>query len=154
MGPENDDEFGAALRGEGELRNWLAANAAALREVTGAGLVEAFGGLIARVDQDVLVGGFADRLAATMRRALAGGFDGWVDDDLAFTRPWGFDLSALTVPVTVWQGDADLMVPSAHGRWLAQHIPHATAKPAPGHGHLSLLETYRDAIVDDLIAAE
>ncbi len=151
MGPENHEEFGAALAGESHVRAWLEANAAPMVRVTGDELAEALGGLIPQVDRDVLVGGFADAMAAEMRRALAHGFDGWIDDDLAFTKPWGFDLAALRVPVTVWQGDLDLMVPAAHGAWLARHVPTATAKPAPGHGHISLVTTYRDEIVSDLL---
>jgi len=90
-------------------------------------------------------------MAAEMRRALAPGFDGWVDDDMAFIRPWGFDLASIGVPVVVWQGDLDLMVPSAHGKWLAEKIPGAFAKPAIGHGHISLVVEYRDAILRDLM---
>jgi hypothetical protein len=29
---------------------------------------------------------------------------GWFDDDMAFINDWGFDLSAITVPVSLWQG--------------------------------------------------
>jgi pimeloyl-ACP methyl ester carboxylesterase len=152
MGPENHAEFGAALDGERDLRAWLADNAEAMRSVTGPGLADAFGGLVPQADKDVLAGGFAERMAATMRRALAGGFDGWVDDDLAFIAPWGFDLATITVPVAVWQGDLDLMVPFAHGAWLRRHLGNATAHAAPGHGHISLVTSYRNAILDDLLA--
>lgn len=151
MGPENHAEFGAALRGEAALRTWLAANAADFAQVTGPGLVSALGGLIPQVDKDALAGSVADAFAATTRRALAGGFDGWIDDDLAFIEPWGFALSSIGVPVTVWQGDLDLMVPAAHGEWLASAVPGAVARAAPGHGHISLITTFRDAIVDDLL---
>lgn len=151
MGPENHEEFGAATHGETAVRAWLAANAAHFASVTGDEIAEAFGGLVPPIDRDVLVGGFAGAMAAEMRRALAHGFDGWIDDDLAFVRPWGFDLGAMRVPVTVWQGDLDLMVPAAHGAWLASHVPGAVAKPAPGHGHISLVTTYRDEIVGDLL---
>ncbi|GAC1543959.1 MAG: alpha/beta hydrolase [Vulcanimicrobiaceae bacterium] len=151
MGPENHREFGAALRGEADLRAWLLANAADFASVSGAGIADAFGGLVPQIDKDVLRGGFADDMAAEMRRALAHGFDGWIDDDLAFVKPWGFDLAAVRVPVTIWQGDQDLMVPSAHGTWLAARTPMAVAKPARGHGHISLVTTYRDEIVRDLL---
>jgi pimeloyl-ACP methyl ester carboxylesterase len=153
MGPENIDEFGAALSSEDELREWLERNAPGLREVNGRGLAAAFGGLVPPVDKDALSGSFADRMAASYRRGLARGFDGWIDDDLAFINDWGFDLSAITTPATIWQGDLDLMVPFAHGAWLANHIPRATARFAPGHGHISLLASYAEAVVDDLISA-
>lgn len=106
-----------------------------------------------QVDKDVLVEGFAEELAAGIRRALAGGFDGWVDDDLAFVRPWGVDLGRITSPVTVWQGDLDLMVPAAHGAWLAGHVPGAVARTPEGHGHISLVTAYRGRILDELLAA-
>jgi pimeloyl-ACP methyl ester carboxylesterase len=152
MGPENHAEFGAALRGERDVRTWLTNNAETMRQVTGPELAGAFGGLVPDVDKRVLAGGFAERMAATLRRALAGGFDGWIDDDLAFVQPWGFDLGEIKIPVTVWQGDLDLMVPFAHGAWLRRHLPGAISHAAPGHGHISLITTYRDAIVDKLLA--
>ena len=151
MGPENIDEFGEALKGEAALRGWMAKNGEPLKTITGPALADAFGGLIPQVDRDVLVGGFADEMAAVMRRALDHGFDGWIDDDIAFTRDWGFAVDAMKVPVTVWQGDLDLMVPFAHGRWLAKTIPGATAKLVPGHGHISLVTRYRPAILEGLL---
>jgi pimeloyl-ACP methyl ester carboxylesterase len=152
MGAENHAEFGAAVAGEAALRTWLMANAEPMRSVTGHDLAAAFGDLVSDADRDVIVGGFAERFAAVMRRALGAGFDGWIDDDLAFTRPWGFPLESITAPVTVWQGDQDRMVPLAHGRWLASHIPAARARIVPGHGHVSLVTAHRAAILDDLLA--
>jgi pimeloyl-ACP methyl ester carboxylesterase len=152
MGPENVAEFGLAIAGEAALRAFQEANFPALREITGAGLSAAFGGLVPQVDRDEMRGVFADELAAVLRRALAPGFDGSIDDDLAFTRPWGFDVAEISVPVTVWQGDLDLMVPFAHGQWLAAHIGHARARLIGGHGHISLVTRHRDEILDDLLA--
>jgi pimeloyl-ACP methyl ester carboxylesterase len=151
MGPENVEEFGAALEGEAALRAWKHANAEPFRHVTGEELAEAFGGLVPQIDKDELQGGYAEAMAANMRRALAPGFDGWVDDDLAFTLPWGFEVGAINLPVTVWQGDLDLMVPFAHGAWLAKHILTAQFRSVPGHGHISLVTRYRNEILDGLI---
>lgn len=152
MGPENHAEFGAALRGEAALRAWLVTNGVAFVTATASELVAAFGDLLPPVDAAVLEGGFADEMAAEMRRSLAHGFDGWLDDDLAFVRPWGFDLAEIRTPVTIWQGSEDLMVPRAHGAWLAAHVPNARARFAAGHGHISLVTTYREEIVRDLLA--
>lgn len=152
MGPENVDEFQAALGAEDALRAWMRENGEAFRHVTGEAIAQAFGGLVAPIDKAVLTtGGYAEQMAAVMRRALEHGFDGWVDDDRAFARPWGFDVGGIQLPVTVWQGDLDLMVPFAHGRWLAQHLPHATAQMVAGHGHISLVTQYRCEILDDLL---
>ena len=150
MGPENVAEFGAALQGEQALRTWLVENAEPFRSVTGEALAEAFGGLVPEVDKDVLVGGYADLLATVFRRALEHGFDGWIDDDLACTQPWGFSVGDIRVPVTVWQGALDLMVPFAHGRWLLSTIPGAVGRMVAGHGHISLVTRYRDEVLADL----
>ena len=83
---------------------------------------------------------------------LRSGNDGWFDDDLAFTRPWGFELSDMSVPVAVWQGGEDLMVPFAHGEWLASRIPTAHPRLRPEHGHLSLALDAFGELLDDLIA--
>jgi pimeloyl-ACP methyl ester carboxylesterase len=150
MGPENVDEFGAAVQGEEALRAFMAEFGEPLRTISGPEISAAIGGLLPAVDRDPR---YAEDWAASLHRGLAGGLDGWIDDDLAFTKPWGFALEALTVPVRIWQGDLDLMVPEAHGAWLAGHIPNATLHRAPGEGHLSLPYRFRDAILDDLVVA-
>ena len=148
MGPENHDEFGAALKGEAEIDSWMNANAGSMKNVTGAEIKEAFGGLIGDADKAVIEGDFADQMAATMRSGLAVSFDGWIDDDLAFVRPWGFNLREISKPVFIWQGDDDFMVPHAHSKWLAEHIPGSQLKFVPGHGHISLVEKYRAEILN------
>ena len=99
----------------------------------------------------MLVGGAAEALAAMFQQALAPGVDGWLDDDLAFVRPWGFDLDAIAVPVTIWQGGQDRMVPAPHGPWLADRVPGARARFDDAHGHISLVTDDYGAVLDDLL---
>jgi pimeloyl-ACP methyl ester carboxylesterase len=115
-------------------------------DVKPADLVEAFGDLISEVDRRALAGGLADHLAASFHAAVSTGIAGWRDDDLAFVTDWGFRPEDIPVPVSLWQGDQDRMVPFAHGRWLAEHVPGADVHLVPGEGHLSLIANF-DAIV-------
>jgi pimeloyl-ACP methyl ester carboxylesterase len=152
MGAENLAEFGAAADGPAQLTAYLEREAAGLAGVGAADLAAALGDLVSDVDRDVLTGGFADYLAASFHAALATGVAGWRDDDLAFLTGWGFGLDAFEVPVALWQGDQDRMVPLGHGRWLAAHIPGAAVHLVPGEGHLSLLTRGLGAILADLAA--
>ena len=88
-------------------------------------------------------------VAASFNHAVAQGPGGMVEDTLQIVQPWGFDLAAITVPVSVWQGARDRMVPFAHGRWLAATIPGARAHLFDDEGHISLV-TKIDEILADL----
>jgi len=147
MGPENHEEFGAALKGEAAVEDWMNQNAGAFKNVSGSEIIEAFGGLLGEADKAALKAGSADQMAASTRSALAVSFDGWIDDDLVFVKPWGFDLAAITKPVFLWQGDDDLMVPHAHSYWLEKHIPTAKLTFKAGEGHFSLGIKYRGEIL-------
>jgi pimeloyl-ACP methyl ester carboxylesterase len=151
MGPENVEEFSRARQGEFALTPWLEAEAANFANVSGAEVAAAFGGLVSDVDRSALTGEFADYLATCLRRALSTGIAGWRDDSLAFVREWGFDLGQIKRPVAVWQGGEDRMVPFAHGKWLAEHIPAARAHLDPQQGHLSLAVTALEQIIDELV---
>src|SRR5712692_8827556 len=150
MGPENIEEFGAAIDGEERLNPYLEREAAVLRKVTGSDVAAALGGLVSEVDKRVLTGDYAEIMAHSFRRAVSAGIAGWRDDDLAFTRPWGFELSTIRVPVAIWQGDEDRMVPFAHGKWLAANIPGARSRLLTGDGHLSLV-THLERVLDELL---
>jgi pimeloyl-ACP methyl ester carboxylesterase len=147
MGPENHEEFGAALKGEASIEEWMNVNAGAFKNVTGGDIIEAFGGLLGDADKAALAAGGAEQMAASTRSALAVSFDGWIDDDLVFVKPWGFDLTEITKPVFLWQGDDDFMVPHAHSYWLEKHIPTATLIFKAGEGHISLGIKYRAEIL-------
>ena len=151
MGPENHEEFGAAVAGEEVIENWMKRNYETFANVQGSDLIESFGGLIGDSDKKALTPEVAEADAKSFRRALSKGYYGWLDDDLAFVQRFGFDLEKIEKPVLVWQGDDDFMVPKAHSEWLAKHIPTATLNFVPGHGHISLGESYREEIIQQAI---
>ncbi len=154
MGAENVAEFGAAVAGEEQLTSYLEAAAAGLAAITGPQVAEGLGDLISAADKAAATGEFADYLAASFRAAVRTGIAGWRDDDLAFVSDWGFTMgeAGAGAPVAVWQGDQDMMVPCAHGAWLAAHVPGAEAHLLPGEGHLTLGVTSFGAILDGLLA--
>lgn len=152
MGEQNIDEFGLALKGEKAIRPSLEAEAAGLRGTDAAGLIEGMATLLPDVDRAVLTAEFGEDMAASFAEALRTGVDGWVDDDLAFVAPWGFTLAEIAVPTFVWQGSEDLMVPFAHGQWLAARVPGATAHLQHGEGHLSIGVGAIARMLDELVA--
>ena len=149
MGPENVEEFGLAATSRAGLEAFLEAELDGHRDVTGEQLADALGGLVSDVDRAALTGDFADGLARLMRRGVSAGTAGWLDDDLAFAKPWGFDLRAIATPASIWHGAQDLMVPFAHGEWLAAHIPGARVHLYDDEGHISLVQQL-PRILDDL----
>ncbi len=80
-----------------------------------------------------------------------------IDDYLVCRRHWGFDPADMPIPVTLWHGGADRLVPLAHARTLAAAIPDCTARVAPDGGHFfysrSLAEIIGSLLPDDVAVA-
>lgn len=152
MGPENVEEFEAVIAGDPEAEGRIRVQVEELRNIQPDQLIAGFGGLLSEPDAAVLVGEVAEFMAAWMRLAASNGADGYWDDDLVFVGDWGFDLAAMKVPVTVWRAELDLMVPPAHGEWLASHVAGAEAVRVAGEGHISMVTRHLDEIVDKLAA--
>jgi pimeloyl-ACP methyl ester carboxylesterase len=140
MGEDNVKEFGAALEGEDAVRPLLEEFSAGVAGATPEQLADEMRTLLSPPDAAALTGELAEHLYGSFRTATKRGVDGWLDDDLAFTTPWGFDLGAIAVPVQLWQGGQDLMVPPAHGEWLARHVPGADVHISAPDGHLTVVE--------------
>ena len=148
MGEENHVEFGAAEKGPEAIEEWMKEFSPEIAVVTGEQIVAAFGGLVGDVDKKALNDGAGEGIANSYRQALEVTYFGWMDDDLAFVEPWGFDLASITKPIELWQGNDDFMVPHAHGYWLEKNIPNAKLNFVPGEGHISLLTNKRAEILD------
>ena len=76
---------------------------------------------------------FLDDLLNGSRKQLAAPFS----DIVVFARDWGFRLDEITVPVRWWHGDADHIVPFAHGRHVVSKLADAELYPMPGESHLA-----------------
>jgi pimeloyl-ACP methyl ester carboxylesterase len=57
-------------------------------------------------------------------------------DFVLFTRPWGFSVRDIRVPIRWWHGDADHIVPLAHGEHVVKLLPDAELYIRPGESHL------------------
>jgi pimeloyl-ACP methyl ester carboxylesterase len=138
MGQTNIEEFGAALRGAEALDDYLRDQQRELSAVTAEGVIAALSQLLTPVDTRALTGELGEYFASCMREAVRPGLAGWREDDLAFTKPWGFSVEEIHVPVLLWHGEHDLFVPFAHGEWLAERIPNVDAQLSDADGHLTL----------------
>ncbi|RYJ02845.1 MAG: alpha/beta hydrolase, partial [Actinomycetales bacterium] len=67
-------------------------------------------------------------------------------DLILFTRHWGFEVADVGVPVRWWHGDADHIVPFAHGRHVVDRLPDATMAVIDGESHLGGLGIAQDVI--------
>ena len=152
MGEGNIDEFNAAFAGPEKLEPYLEHDAEEMREATPDQMKDVMASVLPPVDAAVLTGDRAEHWKRSSDRALAQGVAGWRDDDLAFVEPWGFELSEVRVPTLLWQGVQDLMVPAAHGRWLAERIPGMEAHISEEDGHLSIAVGRLGEIYDWLAA--
>ncbi len=80
---------------------------------------------------------------ARLRATFVDGMDGWVDDNISYVRPWGFEMDMISMPVGIWYGTRDANVTSIHADWLLSHIPTAEDHRYLG-GHLPDSSTYRE----------
>jgi pimeloyl-ACP methyl ester carboxylesterase len=148
MGDDNVEEYSLSRQGRDTLAPALEEMSQPFREVTGEHIVEAMGSLLSEPDLAALQGPLADYVAAMVRESVRVSAEGWVEDDLAFCEPWGFDLASITVPVAIWQGSEDRMVPFSHGQWLAARVPTARAHLLEGVGHISLVARLPEILAD------
>jgi pimeloyl-ACP methyl ester carboxylesterase len=84
--------------------------------------------------------GIESQLLQTYAVAVRAGAGGWIDDVLALSSGWGFDLAGIRVPVRLWHGAEDQFAPASHTRWLAEHITGATAVIEHGKAHFDALK--------------
>ncbi len=132
------DEFDwyAGMRGPGGLR---AAAAGRTARAEYARTDEFDPAIFTPADWRALEGEWA-ALGADAGRAGEAGPDGLIDDDVAFTSPWGFELAEVTAPVLLVQGGLDRVIPPSHAQSLLRGLPGAELWLRPREGHVSVLD--------------
>jgi pimeloyl-ACP methyl ester carboxylesterase len=140
MGEDNVKEFHLVLAGEEALRPAMERDRNELLGASVEDLSASFATLLGEADRTALTGELATWVHANMTHGLERSADGWVDDDLAFVAPWGFEAGEIARPVLIVHGADDRFVPVTHGRWLATRLPGAEVWIDESNGHLTLLE--------------
>lgn len=75
------------------------------------------------------------KIAQIHAEALRDTIDGWIDDVIALSSPWNFELSDISAPVKLWAGADDVFSPARHTHWLAKQIYGAEEEIEPGTAH-------------------
>ncbi|MPY56894.1 alpha/beta fold hydrolase [Streptomyces spongiae] len=119
------------------LKSTLVQNADAMRADPMA-LLKNLDGEMPDVDRQVVAdAGIRRMLHKNFMAGIKEGADGWIDDAVAFSIPWGFDPTEITVPTLLWHGEDDVFSPVEHFRWLARRIPRATVVLEPSAAHFA-----------------
>ena len=141
MGEDNLEEFAAARQGPEVLAPLLERFASEMLATDTEELIASLRSLLSPPDVEVLTTELGEDLLDSLRSGISERRDGWLDDDLALLAPWGFAPESISVDVQLWQGRFDLMVPPAHGEWLAGHLETAEVHLCDDEGHLSIGQT-------------
>jgi pimeloyl-ACP methyl ester carboxylesterase len=139
MGAGNLVEFGLTMAGREHIEPFAREEAEQMLGATAEEITELLSTLVSPPDRKVLTGSIGEYMTSILPTTFANGVSGWVDDDFAFLRPFGFELDAITVPTLIVHGRQDRFVPVAHGEWLAGAIPGAEVRIADDEGHLTLM---------------
>jgi pimeloyl-ACP methyl ester carboxylesterase len=90
--------------------------------------------------------GVREMLTETFAEAFRQGTGGPAWEGWLLARPWGFDLAEVAAPVTLWQGEADVVVTAAMGQYMAREIPRCEARFLPQEGHLLWLAHWEEIL--------
>jgi pimeloyl-ACP methyl ester carboxylesterase len=91
-------------------------------------------------DRDVFAApGMKEMFIDDLLRASRRQFRAPVSDLRLFGRPWGFSPRDVHVPILLWHGAEDYIVPATHGEHLADLMPAAEIEIKPGAAHLANL---------------
>jgi pimeloyl-ACP methyl ester carboxylesterase len=107
--------------------------------------------LVSSVDQEVLNRKeFQEALCRSFREAVRLGSRGPARDLVLYARPWDFRLQDIRMPVYLWHGELDWIVPPSIGRFQQSVIPNCRAIYFGQEGHFSLIMKHMKDIFDTL----
>jgi pimeloyl-ACP methyl ester carboxylesterase len=89
-------------------------------------------------------------LIASLRESMRQGPGGALQDLRLLARPWGFRSQDIAIPIDLWHGEDDLVVPPEHSRHQAAALPRSRVRFLPAEGHFSLPIEHMDEILGTL----
>jgi pimeloyl-ACP methyl ester carboxylesterase len=96
-------------------------------------------------DQAVLADAeLRESFIAGSQEAVRQGSRGVIKEAIIYTKPWGFSLSEIKVPVHLWHGDMDVNAPISMAERMVAEIPNATLHRCPGEGHLLVVKHWQE----------
>lgn len=102
-----------------------------------------------RIIENPIGEGREKELMLHLEEAFRQGSKGAYRDMLLMSQPWRLDLNKISIPVFMWHGESDTLVPIAPAKEFAKQIPNCESHFIPGAGHL-LLES--DDIGSQIVA--
>ena len=131
----NIKEFGAAVEGREAIEAHLQPYVDELRRDPDA-VFDEVAAELPEVDRELFARPeFRAVSRESWTEAVRQGVRGWADDDLAFAKPWGFELENVSAEVRLWQGELDVLAPRSHGEYVASRLPNARFELLEGGGH-------------------
>ena len=94
--------------------------------------------------------GYRALVMASTAEALRQGGSGAAWELTLIARRWDFRLEDVRMPVSLWQGLVDQILPAAMARRLAAALPACTPRYLPGEGHLSLVVQHIREVLAEL----
>ena len=107
--------------------------------------------LLSPVDAAALTPAMVEHFILSVHDAMGETSEGWMEDNFAIIRDWGFELAAIETPVLLRHGRQDRFVPFGHGEWLAGHVPDVEAILTEDDGHLTLTTRHLASIHEWLL---
>jgi len=80
------------------------------------------------------------------------GARGTLQDLKQFRQPWAVPFASITIPVRLWHGECDKVVPLEHSEHLAERLGNARLTCMPGEGHFSLPLQHMQHLLADFMA--
>jgi len=152
MASSNQAEWLLADQGEDAVRPSLEKYRAQLIDAPSIeAFIDTFDDSVAPVDREAMLADDGPPMAASMRKALEVGIEGWIEDDIAMTTPWGFDIADITIPVSFWTGRLDQFVSWKHTVWMAMRVPGSHLHVHGDEGHISLKHHHFPEILSDVL---